>query len=111
MSRKINHRGEEKGRFETMEKSISRRRKLGIALSVILIIAMLLIGTFALILPSQHGSNVFTGRGDGELIPSVKLVDTYNPGDGANWIFDQWIPKRVSVFNDGDVPVFVKLHF
>jgi len=93
-----------------MDKATSRRRRIGTALAILLIIAMLLIGTFAVILPSQHGSNVFKGNGDPE-VPSVKLVDTFNPAHALNWRAPNPINKNVTVLNDGDVPAFVKMQF
>ncbi|MCL2491702.1 MAG: hypothetical protein FWE87_03000 [Coriobacteriia bacterium] len=91
-----------------MEKSTSRRRKLGIALAILLALALLLMGTFALVLPAQHGSNEFLGRGEAD-IPSVKLVDTFDPANAVDWQVGTNIDKRVSVLNDGEVPVYVKI--
>ena len=85
---------------------MKKRRTLGILLSAALVVAIILTGTFALVLPRQHGSNVLNGRGADANTPSVKLIDKFVPP--ANWDGSE-ISKDVSVLNDGDVPVYVKM--
>ena len=89
--------------------SPKKRRTLGIILSAALIAAIALTGTFALILPNQHASNLFSGSGADANNPSVKLVDTFSK-PVANWQVGR-TNKNVSVLNDGSVPVFVKMKF
>lgn len=88
------------------KKMFTRKKVTGI-LSVLLVAAFLLGGTFAFVDFNQHKTNFVNGREN----VSVTLNDSYKPP--ADWKEGQALDKKVSVTNtDGNSdPVFVKVQF
>lgn len=88
------------------KKIFTRKRVAGI-MSVLLIAALLLGGTFAFVDFGQHKTNFAKG---GENV-SVTLNDSYQPS--ADWKAGQILDKKVSVTNTlgGSDPIFVRVQF
>ena len=79
-------------------KTSKKRRTVGIAISAILLAAILLTGTFAFILPMQHRSDEFDGGG---VRYDATLNENFIPVD--DWsISDPMVTKQINVTNTGN---------
>ena len=89
----------------------NRNRVIASVASFILILALLLTGTFAFVIPMQHRTNIFEGEG---IQFDATLFDHFREADAVNWRRGETIDKTIYVVNTGENPtshgpVFVRI--
>ena len=77
---------------------LTKRRSLGVIIAVILLIAIVLTGTFAFILPFQHRSNELGGDG---VRHDATLNENFEPVTGWT-VRDPEVTKQINVTNTGN---------